>query len=63
MQYNIHLFERKAVCPKCSGMLVTTDEVLWYRCVDCKGIFKVVDSGITEREAICEQIAGKEDDI
>jgi len=56
LQYNIHLFERKAICPKCSGMLTTMGEALRYRCIDCKEIFEVVDAGITDKEAVCRQI-------
>lgn len=52
--YCLYLFERKAVCPICSGMIITTGED--YRCVDCHGIFKVVGIGLTDKEIMCEHI-------
>lgn len=56
LQYNIRLFERKAICPKCSGMLTIMGESLLYRCVDCREIFEVVSDGITDKETVCRQI-------
>lgn len=58
-RYCIHLFERKAICPKCSGMLAATGEDLRYWCIDCKSAFKVVEEGLTDNEAVCEQIERK----
>ena len=60
MRYNIHLFGRKAVCPKCSGMLLADGEGMQYRCIDCKQMFKIVDLGVTDKEAICESVERKE---
>lgn len=59
-RYGIYLFERKAVCPNCSGMLMAIGEALRYRCIDCKSAFKIVDMGLTENEVVCEQIKRKE---
>lgn len=62
-RYNIYLFDRKAVCPKCSGMLTVIGEDIRYRCIDCKEIFKIVGTGQTDSEVVSELITrerGKE---
>ena len=56
MRYSIYLFERKAVCPKCSGMLASVGEDILYCCIDCKERFKIVDIGQTDNEVVCELI-------
>lgn len=54
LKYNIHFFGMTAICPRCSGLLRNTQKIYEYRCIDCKTVFRIVDEGLTDKEAICE---------
>lgn len=58
-QYTLHLFLGKAICPLCSGLLITIGEDSMYKCMDCNTSFEIVDMGMTDHEVICEQIQRK----
>lgn len=60
MKYNIYLFGRKAVCPKCSGMLADFGGGIQYCCIDCNGIFEVVSTGQIDNEVVCKLITREE---
>lgn len=54
-QYEIYLFGRKAICPECSGLLTSAEEMK-YHCIDCLSNFSVIDMGRSDDKAICEKI-------
>lgn len=55
MRYVVYLHSgRKAVCPKCAGMLVASNGGS-YRCVDCGTAFDVLDTGSTDNEVVCRE--------
>ena len=46
----ITLLGNRAVCPSCSGTLIRPAGCEDYACIDCHSVFRVVDSGRTDRE-------------
>ena len=41
--YNVYLYERKAICPVCSGAMEARMGTETYKCIDCGSSFRVVD--------------------
>lgn len=46
----ITLLGNRAVCPSCSGTMIRPAGCEDYACIDCHSVFRVVDSGRTDRE-------------
>ena len=55
---SVELFVRdtRAVCPKCSGMVMQIKPFVHYRCMDCKTFFVAMDHGYTENGVIVTEV-------
>ena len=55
--HSLYLIGRNAVCPVCSGLVMTTGEGR-FRCNDCTTRYKVCDNGLVDKEIYVEMIGG-----
>ena len=56
------IYQNVPICPECKGMMVKRpqDKDIYYYCVDCKNILKVVGNGPAENELIVTDGRDKE---
>lgn len=52
-EYIIHMTDRRAVCPECSGIVLLQEELGGLWCVDCREVFKIREIGKTDKQVIC----------
>lgn len=48
------IYQNVPICPECKGMMLKRHQAqdIFYHCVDCMKILKVVDNGVVENELI-----------
>jgi len=52
--------DRLGICPACNGVVATIGNGQIFRCIDCKGIYRIIDGGPQENMLIVEFIRPKE---
>ena len=54
--YNVYIYERRAICPVCNGVMAMHTEIGKYICADCGAILDVIDFSQREDYMLCKKM-------
>ena len=53
--YEILVRDQKAICPICSGLIISKIVPMEYHCIDCHTVFRAVEQGSIEDSLIMQK--------
>lgn len=52
----------QAICPTCSGLITRMSQGDYYRCIDCRSIYKGQAAGYAEGAIVVDKVKGGENE-